>query len=579
MATTTDPQLSADSGGNPATVGGGIIRLNATDGLFLRAEHLNTMEDYALELSTSVGVAAGSGVVYGYRVWLDDTTLKVDAGLAMGPDGRPLRSLNVAELDISTLTAAEDEFFVVEVAPADWVFGQENVYGNLCTDPCSQGGQIHPYQAEGIAIGLHPDTMPGLSAEPNSRKRNWLASEYYEREREQAGPWLVPFASGMPVPGLDTNDFSTPTAPPGGTAVPLAALLKLDSGWVVDVWIARRDIGDPAPRRAWQSRLAMRPWDVFIAQVLQFQAQFKADYLAAQQHPVQQGTADEISNAITALREGLERQRVKAGWLKDGISKLEKAAEDVAEASSPGLHDQGFWELPPAGYLPVPSSTSDPAAYATSLFGTYADVRICRCRADDAVRAVEQAQHLDRIPLDPSLQRDKPRIDVLVPSDLADLKVLYAASYPWVAFVRRPAPACEPVDEVAVYFMNAGEDSPDAVAQAILKGKHPSDDDFVAQLTYPAGTYAVPAPHDIYGRIQATINAVKDHRVVGIGLASAEDRQPLAAARTVLFLLGAPPGGGEAEYGNDLLVGYQDGLAPEEIVIVVGQAQQGGALG
>jgi hypothetical protein len=127
--------------------------------------------------------------------------------------------------------------------------------------------------------------------------------------------------------------------------------------------------------------------------------------------------------------------------------------------------------------------------------------------------------------------------------------------------------------------MNAGEDSPDAVAQAILKGKHPSDDDFVAQLTYPAGTYAVPAPHDIYGRIQATINAVKDHRVVGIGLASAEDRQPLAAARTVLFLLGAPPGGGEAEYGNDLLVGYQDGLAPEEIVIVVGQAQQGGALG
>jgi hypothetical protein len=569
MATTTDPQLSADSGGNPATVGGGITRLNASDGLFLRAEHLNTMEDYALELSRSVGVAAGSGVVHGYHVWLDGATLKVDAGLAMGPDGRPLRSFSVAELDISKLAVAEDQFFVVEVAPADWDFGQENMYGNLCTDPCSQGGQIQPYQAEGITIAARPDMMPGLSAQPSGRKRNWLASEYYEREREQAGPWLVPYAPDTPVPALATRDFSSSTAAPGGDAVPLAVLLKLDSNWVIDVWIARRDIGDPAPRRAWQSRLAMRPWDVFIAQVLQFQAQFADDYQAEQQ--VQQGTADEITNAIAELREGLDRQRVKAGWLKDGISKLEKAAEDVAEASLPGLRDQGFWELPPAGYLPVPSGTSDLAAYATSMFGTYVDLRICPCRADDAVRAVEQAQHLDRIPLDPSLQRGTPRVDVLVPSDLADLKVLYAASYPWVAFVRRPAQACEAVDDVAVYLVNAGEDNPDQVAQEILKGRHPSEKDLVGQLTYPAGAYAVPTPHEIYDKIHGTISAIKGHRVVGVGLASAEDRQPLAAVRTFLLLLGAPVHGGRVEDGNDILIGHQNGLTPEVIVIVVGQ--------
>ena len=354
MATTTNPQLSADSGGTPDIVGGGITRLNASDGLFLRAQHLNTMQDYSLGLSRAVGVAAGTGVVHGYHVWLDGTMLKVAAGLAMGPDGQPLQSNGVAEVDISTLTVAEDEFFVVEVGPAHWDFGQENMYGNLCTDPCSQGGQIQPYRAEGITVNPRRDTMPGLSAEPDLVKRNWLASAYYEREREQAGPWLVPFAPGTPVPALGTRDFSSTTAAPGGTTVPLAALLKLDRGWVIDVWIARRDIGDPAPRRAWQSRLAMRPWDVFIAQVLQFQAQFNDDYQAAQQQQqARSGAADEITKAITEFREGWERQRikqrVKPGWLTRGISELEKVVEDVAEASQPGLRDQGFYELPPAG--------------------------------------------------------------------------------------------------------------------------------------------------------------------------------------------------------------------------------------
>ena len=148
MPATTDQQPSADSSGTPATVGGGITRLNPSDGLFLRAQHLTTMEDYARQLSLAVGVAAGTGVVYGYHVWLEDTTLKVDAGLAIAPDGRPLRSGLVAEFDISGLAVTDDEFFVVEVAPAGWDFGQENMYGNLCTDPCSQGGQIQPYRAE-----------------------------------------------------------------------------------------------------------------------------------------------------------------------------------------------------------------------------------------------------------------------------------------------------------------------------------------------------------------------------------------------------------------------------------------------
>jgi hypothetical protein len=584
MATTTDPQLSADSGGTPDLVGGGITRLNASDGLFLRAQHLTTMEDYSLALSRAIGVAAGTGVVYGYHVWLDGTILKVAAGLAMGPDGQPLRSNGVAEVDISKLTVAEDEFIVVEVAPADWDFGQENMYGNLCTDPCSQGGQIQPYRAEGITINLHHDAMPGLSAEPDLLKRNWLASAYYEREREQAGPWLVPYAPATPVPALDTRDFSSATAAPGEKAVPLAVLLKLDGGWVIDVWIARRDIGDPAPRRAWQWRLAMRPWDVFIAQVLQFQAQFNDDYQAARRQPIRSAAADDIAKALTELRDARDRQRITPGWLTRGISELEKVAGQAAEASQPGLRDQGFYELPPAGYVPPPPAKTDLTAYVTTLFGPYVDLRIRHCRADYAVRAVEHAQHLDRIPLDPSLQRGTPHVDVLVPSDLADLDALYAASYPWLAFVRRVKSVRRPrVDEVAVYLEDTGLDDPDPVAEEIARSGHPRGEGPM-MVSYPADTYAVPTPPDVYKKVQETLRGpfktITNLKVVGVGLASAEDRQPLAAVRAFLFLvgppLGGPPQGGGPIEVDDIAVGHKPGLKPEAIVIVYGQARDPG---
>jgi hypothetical protein len=573
MATTTDPQVSAESGGTPDLVGGGITRLNASDGLFLRAQHLNTMQDYSLDLSRAVGVAAGTGVVFGYHVMLeaDSATLKVTAGLAMGPDGQPLRSNGVAELDISNLTPATDEFYVVEVAPADWDFGQENMYGNLCTDPCSQGGQIQPYRAEGITIKLRSDTMPGLSAEPDLLTRNWLASAYFEREREQAGPWLVPYARDTAVPDLASRDFSSATTAPGGTAVPLAALFQVSHAWVIDVWIARRDIGDPAPRRAWQSRLAMRPWDVFIAQVLQFQAQLKDDYQTAQQQ-ARSGSADEITKALIELRNARDRQLIKPNWLKRAVGELEKVVEDVAEASQSGLCDQGFCELPPAGYLPPPSAKGDLATYVTALFGSSVDVRIRHCRADYAVRAVEQAQHLDRIPLDPSPPQGRPGVDVLVPSELADLDVLYAASYPWLAFVRRAKPIRQRrVDEVAVYLVKAsGDKDPDDVAMKLAESRQPPEGEPM-MVSYPADTYAVPTPPGVYDKVHETI---KNLKVAGVGLASAEDRQPLAAVRAFLFLVGTPPAEGKLEVG-EIAVNFNNGLKSEVIVIVYGQARHG----
>lgn len=580
MAATTSSALSADSGGTPATVGGGIIRLNPSDGLFLRAQHLTVMEDYALALAQSAALAAGTGVVYGYRAWLDGTLLKVDPGLAIGPDGRPLRSSQEASVDLSDLTLEADGFIVVEVIAASWDYGQENVYGNLCDDPCSSSAAIHPYQAEGIAINLRPDSMPGLTSQSDEQKRNWLASRYYERERERGEPWLVPGTTGSAIAGIATIGFSTATAAPDGTAVPIAVLLNVGGSWLADLWIARRDLGDPAPRRAWQSRLAMRPWDVFIAQVLQFQAQLTDLYLASQAGPAKSAAAEELAHTIGSIRDQFARMRVKPHWLSDGITELERALPQLDQAARQakdpaqyGLSELGFGELPPAGYLPAPAAGQDAEAYAKRLFGPYVTVRVCRCRADHAVRAVEQAQHLDRIPLDQDDQKNTPSVDVLIPAEPADLAPLYTESYPWLAFVRRSDQTCpseRPVDKVAVYFVDVvAKDEAEKIAAETVRAASPLKAALVGWLTYPADSYAVPTPNDIYGTVH---DRAAGRQLICVGLASAEDRQPLAVVRTALLDLDAS--GGTFRF-DDIRVACRDGLSPEAIVIIVwGIAEQ-----
>ena len=56
---------TSTASGSMDTAGGAITRLNPADGLFLRAEHLRAMEDYASDLALAVGMAGGPGVVHG----------------------------------------------------------------------------------------------------------------------------------------------------------------------------------------------------------------------------------------------------------------------------------------------------------------------------------------------------------------------------------------------------------------------------------------------------------------------------------------------------------------------------------
>ncbi|MGE7436068.1 hypothetical protein [Kitasatospora sp. NPDC001175] len=152
----TTGQPSSGSDGTPSTAGGGIDRLNPFDGLFLRAEHLVRMQDYALALATAVGAAGGPGVVEGFEVTNSQGVLQIGGGLAIDGYGRPLRSGRAVALPLADLRPDTDTYWWVEVTSAAWEYGESAVQGTFCDDPCSGGATRRPYLAEGVRLRLTP---------------------------------------------------------------------------------------------------------------------------------------------------------------------------------------------------------------------------------------------------------------------------------------------------------------------------------------------------------------------------------------------------------------------------------------
>ena len=527
MTTTEQSATGVDSNGDPATVGG-IVRLNATDGLFLRAEHLAAMQDYARELAFATAMANGAGVVHGFTVTLAGDSLEVSPGLAVASSGHVLRSSKLAEVALSGLLTEPNRFWVVEIIPATWVFGSEKAYGNLCDDPCN-GSAIAPWQVEGCTVRLREDAMSGLEGLTSIERRNWLASKYFERERKLGGPWLTPSQPGGPVGSLTARDWSAGIPRPEAAGVPIAVVQRVGDNWVLDAWTARRDMGDPPARRTWQWRLAMRPWDVFLAQVLQFQAQ-----LAVTAPALGGDETVDPSELIANLDEFVQGMAVKPKQLRAVVDALKKVAPTViAGAGGQSLLAQGFVELPPAGFLrPVISVEGGYETALAALFGGNVDVRVCHCRADHVPYAIEKAQHLDRIPLGPS--DIHPQVDVLIPDKRADLPDLAVDEYGWIAFVRRSDAECEeepvqppPVDLVDVYLSETEFDP--ALLERLAEVEEPPGEN-LGQLTYPAGAWAYPES-DIVERLP-----LEDQpKLTLVALARTDERRPLAALRASLF--------------------------------------------
>lgn len=527
------------------TVPGNITRLNPADGLFLRGVHLQTIQSYAQELAAAVGTAAGSGVVYGFTATLTGSRLSVGPGLAIDPSGRALRSTGEAVLDLNNppaVDASGNGFLVVEVGPAAWEFGNEKVYGQVCADDCSGSGSgIKPWIGEGITVSVRADSIEGLSTAGVKYRRGRLASLYFDRERNAGGPWLRPAAQVQTPEPLNGRGWAAGTPDAPAAHVPIAVLVYANGKWVLDVWTARRDIDSPSVKSIWQTRLSMRPWNVFMAQVLQFQAQMATHAVALAQFDLDREDLERLehikkffsvppSEAQKKRRPGAYEAAVEAA----AALQLNRAGKGVS------LTDLGFEDLPPAGYLPVPLQDAFLTTGVKQLLGEKLDYRFRRCGIGDIPQAVDEAQHRDRIPLAQS--KPYPPIDILVPeAGQGEL----TGGCGWVAFVRRrlclqevPAEPAEPAELVKVYWLRlmAEENMDQSLKDRYEQGRLDKEES-IATLLYPPDDWSYPG--DITAALQDHLKSrYSDFETLPlyvVGVAATKERRSLAAVRASLL--------------------------------------------
>src|SRR4029453_15255920 len=209
-------------------------------------------------------------------------------------------------------------------------------------------------------------------------------------------------------------------------------------------WIARRERIDTPARRYWQWRMMMRPWDVFLAQILQFQCQLHDLF---KNIPTPGGDSDPCGGARGAISEAAatiaelkqfyesvtERFTTLQGSLdeaitfKGGVSRLTTVntkllAVESALAVAPQdrlLISGGIVELPSAGYLPVtPGASLTINQQVRRMMGEGACLRFCVPSPGYVAHALEEAQHMERISLLQGLDnpQNKPRVEILVPN-------------------------------------------------------------------------------------------------------------------------------------------------------------------
>ncbi|HEY2959207.1 MAG TPA: hypothetical protein VGM21_13510 [Actinomycetota bacterium] len=525
-----------------APVGSGITRLNPFDGLFLRAEHLERIQSYARELTRALGQAGGPGVAYGYDLSVSGSTLHVGSGLAIAPDGRPLLLTVPYSRTLDELASAADgQWWVVELILVEQPFGDESVYGVLCDDPCADGTSSRPFVAEVVQVRLRQRSLAFTDTDL-SHRRSVVASAWFEAERLAAGSLLRTSDRDRAAPSdFSAASWTAPTGPPDGQAVAIGVLLRLAGAWQVDTWTARRDRIEPPPDRTWRGRLGMRPWSVFLAQVLQFQVQLAEAWPtpAASAALAQLANIPHVMSEVQEAVKGLEHRQLTVPRERL-VSALALLSGEVTGQSKKGrLVDAGIVELPPAGLLPL-SGLADLQTEVADMLGPRVTPQFCACRPDFVGHAVEQAQHMDRIPLtDPKVVS---LVDVLVPDGTraSGAQGGLTTAHNWVAFHRRRDLDCgetvavEPTDKVDVIRVDAGNDTErNTTVDKIVKGQQTIGESDHVEATYPAGRWALPAP-EVQQKVQTWTSSAGSVTVVG--LAGTSERRPLADARGGLLI-------------------------------------------
>lgn len=444
-----------------------LTRLNFFDGLFLRAELLRREQDGLRNLVFQSNLADGSGIAFGLDASVDGDDITVGPGLAIDGHGRVVLLNEPAHAELSDLLGAGQPrgkegasrsgrfepcvdvpeaprggvsgataYYAVVLRHAESHCGWEEVRGRACEDACDASME-RPYIVESARIGLCPLTLraplPSSQAvvlgEHHLRSR--VASAYFADEWEQGRPLI--YAAGL----RSTVWCSGAVAVEGmcGGDVPVALVaVRAGAKVFLDPWTVRRERMEPPPRRSWAGRMRMRPWDVYLAQALQFQCQL-GELLAGVKDdgtplPIDpcRDTHDLLGETLTvidALQRGVREVEQPAplamvGGVK-GLADLSQRVRDalvVRHASRRILVDGGIVELPPAGWLPIePQAASPLSQQVADLLGPGLDLRFCAVRADQAAGEFESCQHLERISLlrgldDPA--RREP-VDILVP--------------------------------------------------------------------------------------------------------------------------------------------------------------------
>ncbi|SEI82328.1 hypothetical protein [Demequina mangrovi] len=587
-ASSAETRTGTTTGAHGATVLEGFHGLNPQDGLFLRAEHLAAIQDYARALSTAVATASGPGVVDGLGVEIVGTDLVVHPGLAISPRGRALRLGRTVTIPLGDglPTIADGGFWRIEVHWAWGTSGQVASFGSLCADDCGTGGgTLTPWRDEGVEIRIVPDHLPAFArATVTAMRPNVLSSAYFERERSAGGPWLVPPAAGASLPAWSGLPWTDDTPAPDERGVPLALLYpasvakdKKDVSYGVQVWTARRLVDGTSAHSTWRSRLAMRPWPVFLAQILQFQDELGAktgsmatlagdfgeglDVERLLEHfghmrELYEVISDRSNAAGTEAYEvaGMSLERMKSEHI---LESLEKFPHANAAKGSPLA---GLTELPPAGYLPA--SLGKPGSeeavrnvverQARVVVGGHVNLSVRLMRADQIADEVLAAQHRDRIPLQGF--RTTPEVEILVPFAPADKEELFTEEYGWVAFVRKGA-CCETAgperDTVRVAVVRETFDELLGANLNEEKLRKIAHDD-VRELSYPSGAWAYPAG-DAAESVKETLAGGVPDEIIAV--TSGSD-PALAAVRAGLFAMsldqGHPPLGIRTLEGRDL---------------------------
>jgi hypothetical protein len=438
------PQIfvGVESGLTVVAPGTPLTRLNYYDGKFLRADDLDVEQTYFRQLTWLSNVAGGSGVVYGFDVeQAGGDAISLSPGLAIDGAGHVLllpqgvtldvqqlidtterlrttliarRSIGIGEFSDCIaesaatpggLTVAESSgYYLITIAPAEALCGEDYVYGTLCEEACATSVQ-RPRRLDGIAVRAWPfdATLPDSRAVTMApvHLRSRLASARFADE-------ATAFGSLLAGADLKTTVWCHGACPSGQQEVALAVLAR--SGATiefVDEWTARRELIETPPRRYWAGRMSMRPLAVFLAQILQFQCQLRDVYPPAAQLP-----RFVIDSALTdRLVAAADVESVRATLTDAGI-------RHVAFQPPPSrvLINLGIVELPAAGYLPVDlgAPVND---QVRKLLGEGVNLTFCVCRPDYVPHALEEAQHMDRIPLlagldDPANKQD---VEILVP--------------------------------------------------------------------------------------------------------------------------------------------------------------------